>query len=84
MTVYIFTTTIEDPCGENRQIESIKVCKSLDVAYKFVMEWANSHLRPSHNSMERICDGHYVIKEYPETGPDAFYECWIEEDVLYE
>lgn len=84
MTIYKVLTTIEDPYGENRKIEDIKVCKTLDVAFRAAMDWGNQHLVPGHNHLVKACDGHYTIWANQDTGPDDIYDCWIEEDVLYE
>ena len=84
MNIFRVVETVEDPCRENRQIVNIKSCKTLSTAYAAVAEWANLLLRKDHNHLVKIADGHYSILAYPETGPDDVYDCWIEEDVLYE
>lgn len=82
MEIFRVVSTIEDSCGENRHIDSIKDSVTLAGALSFVMEWANFHLKPGHNHLVKDSDAHYTIWADKETGPDDIYSCWIEQDVL--
>lgn len=87
MKIYRVVATIEDACGENKEIDFIHEAATLDGAYDIVMKWLATYLKPGHNHMikefKRSAPPCYTILPEKESGPDNIYSCWVEEGVLY-
>ena len=85
MKIYRVVATIEDACGENKEIDFIHETATLDGAYRYVTTWIRAQLKPGFCLTNDTTDSvvaSYTIK--PINGPDYFCSCWIEEEVLYD